>query len=69
MVRISEDKFELSYKCKICGKYVTIILYETELNELKNGLPFNAVFPSSLDEPQVTHFKFGVCKDHVRIES
>lgn len=63
---------ELSYRCKLCNKWVVIQITTECFQELRQGLPFRSVFrltfvnKISLSEKreQLINFEKGICNEH-----
>lgn len=59
---------ELSYRCKICNKWVVIRITTDCFQELRQGLPFRSVFQTelkfNLKREQLSNFEKGTCNEH-----
>lgn len=58
---VSEGNLFINYRCKNCEQWAIVALTEQEFTALKQGIPFNHVFPKEA-RISLKHFKQGKCK-------
>lgn len=59
----SDGQIDIKYKCRLCLLQVIVTLTDSEWTDLKNGIPFNAVFYEERRE-KLIHFRQGRCNEH-----